>query len=49
MRQSPDARQVVDRHDLDVGAPDGALHIDRAEEVPAHPAETVDANSDCHE
>ncbi len=29
--------------------PSGALHIDRTEEVPAHPAETVDANSDCHE
>jgi hypothetical protein len=49
VRQCLDVGEVVDRHNLDVGAACGALHVDCTEEVSAYPAEAVHAHPDHHD
>jgi hypothetical protein len=49
VRQCRDVREVVECDDLDIGAASGALHVDRTEEVSAHPAEAVHAHPDHHD
>jgi len=41
--------EVVDRHDLEVGAARGASYVNGAEEVSADTAETVYAHPDHHD
>lgn len=48
MRQRSVVREVVDRHNLDVGGSERLLRVHRPEEVTSDTAETVYAYPDSH-
>jgi hypothetical protein len=49
VRKCVDVGEVVDRHDLEVGAARGASYVNGAEEVSADTPETVYAHPDHHD